>query len=699
MFDKESLTTTFVLNGKATKAEVPAAHVRTSNEYHANNITLGSDRFKGEISDVNMWATVFSDEEAVEWTSCKSNTTGSIYSWNSVELLNSAMLEIDLDKTEMCQFKVIGLLNWDPPSNYKDADISCRKKGGYVGFTTEANIRASHHFTNITADTIWTGYTDLRQENHFVNHIGNRLDLNSSHWYQGEPNGNTFENCAAARLSTKVTYDITCNVALNFYCWLEDLKKFTLRGIPEKYDIDDMFYIDLKSYSLKGSHKSEIFNTTKKRNFYKLTSYNKTILTIKSDEFPLGKLNWRDPQTNDSVLLSLDICNDTQYNCDNGICIDIRKRCDKISDCPDGSDEDYCQTVDFPAGYQQSDIPVIRTEDKDEPLILDIVYFSLKLVDLKETESRFYIQFGMYTKWRDNRLKYYNLEMNTNNSVSTMEAKKMWLPDYTLFMITEDGLVEDIGSRNVVLFPQKNGTATGPEHVNKSLVFDGKDVDIIIRNWYSASIVCDLTDLQNYPFDTNECKFQIALAGTPSAWNYNMPNVAMKESFQMKFSPKEFGAYHINNVFTKTTSTCRLKVIIELRRRFFSVFIKDSLPSILLSIIVYLSNLYYMEQFETAITVNVTCLLAISGFFIAVFANIPETSFVKIMDFLQIKSILTVTLVILTQTFFVFKYTKKVRSMRGERIRKLLGMVIPAIGLGIDVVYVVLGFSHDSNLS
>ena len=92
VFDKESLTTTFVLNGKATKAEVPAAHVRTSNEYHANNITLGSDRFKGEISDVNMWATVFSDEEAVEWTSCKSNATGSIYSWNSVELLNSAML-------------------------------------------------------------------------------------------------------------------------------------------------------------------------------------------------------------------------------------------------------------------------------------------------------------------------------------------------------------------------------------------------------------------------------------------------------------------------------------------------------------------------------------------------------------------------------------------------------------------------------
>ena len=50
-----------------------------------------------------------------------------------------------------------------------------------------------------------------------------------------------------------------------------------------------------------------------------------------------------------------------------------------------------------------------------------------------------------------------------------------------------------------------------------------------------------------------------------------------------------------------------------LRRTFFALFIENALPSILLGILVYSSNLYYRERFDTAVTVNVTCLLAMSG--------------------------------------------------------------------------------------
>mgnify|MGYP005984090845 FL=1 len=40
------------------------------------------------------------------------------------------------------------------------------------------------------------------------------------------------------------------------------------------------------------------------------------------------------------------LCNADQFKCTSGNCIDARKKCDSISDCPDGSDETSCSGKD-----------------------------------------------------------------------------------------------------------------------------------------------------------------------------------------------------------------------------------------------------------------------------------------------------------------------------------------------------------------
>ena len=693
IYDDLNSANTFVLNGKvhSSKIRTPDAQKSFFGEYQGKNIKLASSEFKGDISDLNIWKSNLSTDDALNWTSCKTYLTGNFINWTRVELNNSGMAETDQEEIESCTAEVIGLMKMEFPLSYTEADLICRKLGGYVGFPSADAIQKSSSFEE-SDGMFWTGFTDLKEETSFEDHLGQCF--NDSYWLAGEPNGERIENCAAVYRPNMVTMDVECGLFLNFYCWSDKVYELRLRGIPDRYNIDDTYYFDFKTETFKGAHKSEIKMFAKNRHV--ITSSNKAVLSISDQSIPLGKLNWIDPATNQSVLLSMDICNSTQYNCDNGICIDIENRCDHVLDCPDGSDENYCYTVIFPPYYKHSEIPVTKTDEDEEPLILDIIYFSLRLVDIKETESKMFIQFGLFTRWRDNRLQYHNLELNANNTVTVSEMEMMWLPEYTVFMLTEDGLIEDKGSRNLVLIPEKIGTPTETENVNKSLVFDGKDVDILIRHWFSATIVCDLEDLANYPFDTNECQFKLALFGTPSAWDYSMKKVALKKSFKLKYAPKQFGAYHVNSVKTELTSSCRMKVTIRLKRRFFSVFIKDSLPSILLSIIVYLSNIYYIRLFDTAMAVNVTCLLAISGFFIAVFASIPETSNVKTMDLLQIKSIIIVTLIILMQTFFVCK--DRNCAMKKGKIQKMVDWMLPAIGLGIDAVYVAYGILNDLNL-
>ena len=35
-------------------------------------------------------------------------------------------------------------------------------------------------------------------------------------------------------------------------------------------------------------------------------------------------------------------CASGEFTCNNGECIDVRRQCDRRSDCSDGSDEDRC---------------------------------------------------------------------------------------------------------------------------------------------------------------------------------------------------------------------------------------------------------------------------------------------------------------------------------------------------------------------
>ncbi len=62
-------------------------------------------------------------------------------------------------------------------------------------------------------------------------------------------------------------------------------------------------------------------------------------------EYPFGNQVWEitgDPCYEDRVnlvTLSINACNTTEFNCDDGYCIDINSRCDGKVDCPDKTGE------------------------------------------------------------------------------------------------------------------------------------------------------------------------------------------------------------------------------------------------------------------------------------------------------------------------------------------------------------------------
>ena len=144
---------------------------------------------------------------------------------------------------------------------------------------------------------------------------------------------------------------------------------------------------------------------------------------------------------------------------------------------------------------------------------------------------------------------------------------------------------------------------------------------------------------------------------------------------------------------------------IYLRRTFSGIFLQHVLPNILLSIIVFSSNLFYKQRFDAAIPVNITCLLAMSGFFIAVFNSLPKQPGMKFMDWFQIKCISFTTLTTLFQILDVYNQSKS-HANKSDVLRtiivKMLDIsiywIIPMVGIGLDVLFICVGVLYDYKL-
>ena len=98
-------------------------------------------------------------------------------------------------------------------------------------------------------------------------------------------------------------------------------------------------------------------------------------ITLKTNIHPLGRRNWNwfnrrciNSGTQEKSL-SLSICeHGTEFTCKSGRCIAIEKRCDRISDCKDESDEQDCELVQIPDNYNKIQAPENSPENEGKPL-------------------------------------------------------------------------------------------------------------------------------------------------------------------------------------------------------------------------------------------------------------------------------------------------------------------------------------------
>ena len=122
--------------------------------------------------------------------------------------------------------------------------------------------------------------------------------------------------------------------------------------------LDSQYIIQMKNndftfYGYKGRSNIEYNNSTGNWNIRVLSDSNKHA-TMRGSFPPLGSKDYIMSQDlgGGHVRLDINACDDRkQFNCQDGSCIPIEKRCNSEFDCKDNDDESECTLIDIPNSY------------------------------------------------------------------------------------------------------------------------------------------------------------------------------------------------------------------------------------------------------------------------------------------------------------------------------------------------------------
>ena len=144
-----------------------------------------------------------------------------------------------------------------------------------------------------------------------------------------------------------------------------------------------------------------------------------------------------------------------------------------------------------------------------------------------------------------------------------------------------------------------------------------------------ADFICSFKQIQNFPFHTLVCIFQIFVSGTDNI----ITRLKMVEDIR-DAGPSTVDQYVVlgwtmeeDNVTQQATG---LTVSVKLGSNLVSVFLVTYLPTILMNFINQATNYLETEsKCDLVITVNVTCMMVLASVYLSVSTSLPSTPAIK----------------------------------------------------------------------
>ena len=183
--------------------------------------------------------------------------------------------------------------------------------------------------------------------------------------------------------------------------------------------------------------------------------------------------------------------------------------------------------------------------------------------------------------------------------------------------------------RRVFVKKESQPTLTASDSLHPVESYRGRHntISMTVRN--KADFICSFKQIQNFPFHTLVCIFQIFVGGSDNI----LTRLKMAEEIR-NLGPSTVDQYEVlgwamveDNVTQHVTG---LTVSVKLGSNLVSVFLVTYLPTILMNFINQATNYLETEsKCDLVITVNVTCMMVLASVYLSVSTSLPSTPTIK----------------------------------------------------------------------
>jgi len=623
--------------------------------------------FNGEVSELNLWDTILSDDDVLALGHCKSFLKGNILPWQKNWIVNHGARILDVNSEMFCkedgrlivfpkrQPKPIGrdLCNSHggqliTPSSKKENDKMMRLLMEHKDVCMEKNPENPAN----TGKAVWLGLTKENNTWYSLHADKKNAIRNFAHWGKN-PNMNITTDCSFVNTNGEWNYENqeSClNLQLCTICKVIGNPVFTINGLCQNNVFDYNYYLvtdDKNMIKYYEGYKSS--NIVKKDNSWVFVlkrgnGANTRIVTMFENDdyfFPVGRVSWNmyDPKCGikpeQKKKLSMSKCRfGEEFTCDSGNCIALDKRCNQNKDCDDESDENGCRLVQFPETYRKIQPPAPQSSSEPLP-----IYTFIEIIGIDEIDTlnmHVGLTLKIYMQWKDARLTFMNLIRNSGNKLTPEIAAQLWNP--LQYVIHENALIGEIypdSINEVEIRSIKPPIAMNPNNAIQDILYEGAYTIVTFKQRYRLLYRCRFS-LRYFPFDTQTCKFIMKMENDKfSSVSLEQDKTSENPTGVTYVGPENANEFRIDKILAYTGIIGKhtyFNFTIKLERIYTDQMIETFFPTMLLWMLAYFTLFIKSDHFNERIMVSLTVLLVLAALLTPIKSRIPPTSYFKYID-------------------------------------------------------------------